>query len=83
MDILLITRNMRITFKELFSKHQSATFIYYILGYKGGSLTAPLGNSPGVQDSDLALSVTCCDLLHCTILKLPSTSAFLIPNSGK
>lgn len=83
MDILLITRNKRATFKQLFNKRRSAVFIRYILGYKGGSLTALSGRPPGVQDSDLALCVTCCDLLQCTILKLPFTSAFLIPNSPK
>lgn len=73
MDILLITRNMRITFKQLFNKHQSAVFIHYILSYKGGNVTALVRMSAGVQGSNLALSLTCCDLLQCTILKIPFT----------
>lgn len=43
---------------------QPTMFNHYILSYKGGSVTVLLGKSPGVQNSNLALSITACDLLN-------------------
>lgn len=67
--------------KSSFSEFQSAKFIPYVTGYKNGSVAVLLKKSARVQDSSLALSATCCDLVQCTIWKLHFSSAFLIPNA--